>query len=286
MKVFMMWDMEGASGILTREHLWYWEEGTRAHVAQEGRELLTADVNSAAAAALATGVDELIICDTHHGGGNFLLDKLFIDPRITILPRSTGYQGAERRWMPGLDESVDGFMLMGRHAKAGTAGAFLPHTWMLEWADFRVNGQSIGEMGIEACFAGHWGVPTVLVQGAETACREAEALFPGILTAAVKGSESHDLCGGLDAEMARQLTARKVKEAIGLMGSGRFTAYQPALPMAVTIRMKTVQAADAAAQRPGVERLDENTVSKCLERRCDVVKWIVGTGLDMPEKRR
>ena len=112
--------------------------------------------------------------------------------------------------MPGMDESVDGFMLMGRHAKAGTAGAFLPHTWMLEWADFSVNGQSIGEMGIEACFAGHWGVPTILAQGAGTACREAETLFPGIVTASVKDVESHDVCSGLDAEAAHQLTARKL----------------------------------------------------------------------------
>ena len=286
MKVFMHWDMEGTSGIFTREHLWYWEEGTRAHIAQEGRELLTADVNSAAAAALEAGVDALIICDTHHGGDNFLLDKLLTDPRITVLSRSVGYQGEEWRLMPGMNETVDAFMLMGHHAKAGTPDAFLPHTQSLAWADFSVNGQSIGEMGVEACFAGHWGVPTVLAQGTETACREAEALFPGVITAAVKGDESHDYCGGMDAETARQLTARKVREAIDLMDEGRFKAYQPALPMTATLRLKSVEAADAAAQRPAVERLDEFTVACRLERRCDVVKWIVGAGLDMTPKNR
>ena len=286
MKIFMLWDMEGASGIYTREHLWYWEEGTRAHIAQEGRELLTADVNMAAAAALEAGVDELIVCDTHHGGDNFLLDELLSDPRITVLPRSVGYQGTEWRWMPGMDESVDGFMLMGHHAKAGTPNAFLPHTQNLSWADFSVNGQSIGEMGIEACFAGHWGVPTVLAQGAETACREAEALFSGVVTAAVKGSERHDLCGGMDAETARRLTAHKVAEAVELARAGRGKPYQPALPMTATIQMRTVEAAEAAAQRPGVQRLDEHTVACRLERRCDVVKWIVGSGLDMTPKRR
>ena len=51
----MHWDMEGVSGIFTREHVWYWEEGTREHIAEEGRQLLIADVNSAAAAALEAG---------------------------------------------------------------------------------------------------------------------------------------------------------------------------------------------------------------------------------------
>ncbi len=286
MKIFMHWDMEGASGIFTREHLWYWEEGAREHIAEEGRQLLTADVNSAAAAALEAGVDELIVCDTHHGGGNFILDQVLSDPRITVLPRSVGYQGAERRWMPGMDNSVDGLMLLGHHAKAGTEGAFLPHTQTLEWADFSINGQSIGEMGIEACFAGHWDVPPILAQGTETACREAEALFPGVVTAAVKGSESHDLCAGLDAESARRLTAHKVVLAIEKARRGQIKPYKPTLPMTVTIRMRTAEGAQSAAQKPGVIRVDEYAVECRVERQCDVVKWIVGTGLDMPPQDR
>ena len=54
--------------------------------------------------------------------------------------------------MPDL-EDADGLMLMGHHAKAGTHGAFLPHTWQLDWEDFRINGVSVGEIGIEACYA-------------------------------------------------------------------------------------------------------------------------------------
>jgi D-aminopeptidase len=64
LKVFMLWDMEGVSGIFTREHVWFWEPGARDHIAEEGRRLLMADVNSAVAAALDAGVDELIVCDT------------------------------------------------------------------------------------------------------------------------------------------------------------------------------------------------------------------------------
>jgi len=49
--------------------------------------------------------------------------------------------------------------------------------------------------------------------------------------------------------------------------------------MTVTIRMRSVDDAEAAAERPGVERLDESTVEGHVDRQCDVVKWIIDTGL-------
>lgn len=281
MKIFMLWDMEGASGITTREQAWYWDEGVREEIAEQGKSLLTADINSAVAALLDAGVDELIVCDTHHGGGNIRPDAMLSDSRVTYLFKSRGRQGTEFRWLPGLDETVDGFMLPGHHAKAGTPGAFLPHTWTSAWADFLINGRSVGEIGIESCFAGHWDVPLVLVQGDEAACGEAEALCPGVVTACVKRAESHDRCSGPDPESARRLTARKAVEAVEKARTGALGAYTPSLPMTVTIRMKTAEAAEAAARRPGVERTGELTVQGCVERRADVVKWILGTGLDM-----
>jgi D-amino peptidase len=241
-----------------------------------------ADVESACAAALAAGADEVIVCDTHHGGGNLELETMTADPRITYLGRSVGYQDGRRRWMPGLDHSVDALMLPGHHAKAGTPNAFLPHAWSLDWADVRINGQSVGEMGIEACFAGHWSVPLILVQGDEAACAEAEEQFPGVVTARVKRAVSHDLCTGLDPESARRLTAAKIAEAIARAGTAKPRPFQPTLPMTIVIRMASTAAAERAAERPGVRRVDEYTVEGRVEQRCDVVKWINGTGLDMP----
>jgi len=277
MRIYMHWDMEGVSGLFTREQVWFWEPGVREHIAEEGRRLLMADVNSAVAAALEAGVDEVIVCDTHHGGGNIRLPEMLSNPRVTYHGRSRLCHGTKCRWMPGLDETVAGLMLMGHHAKAGTANAFLPHTWMGDWADFQINGQSVGEMGIEACYAGYWDVPVILAQGDEAACREAEAQFPGLVTAAVKRAKSHDLCEGLDAEAARRLTARKVAEAIA---SARPAAYKPKLPMTVTIRLKTAKAAEAAAQKPSARRTNEFTVERQVERQCDVVQWIARAGLE------
>ena len=107
----------------------------------------------------------------------------------------------------------------------------------------------------------------------------AEELFPGVITANVKHAKDYNLSTGPDAESARRLTAEKVAEAVSKVGTGQFQPYQPELPMTVTVRMKTSEAAETAARRPGVKRIDEYTVEGHVNRHCDVVKWIIGTGL-------
>jgi D-amino peptidase len=290
-KIFMHWDMEGTSGLFMREQTWYWEKGVREYVAAEGRQLLMADVNAACAAALAAGADELIVCDSHHGGGNLDLERMPRDPRIHYAGGDVGYQDGKLRYIPGLDHTVDYLMLPGHHAKAGSEGAFLPHTWMREWADFRINGQSVGEIGIETCYAGYWDIPLILVQGDEATCAEAQEQFPGVVTACVKRAVSHDLCTGMDPDEARRLTALRIGEAIEKARAGELHPYKPTLPMTVTVRMKSsnrmtsTESVQRALARPGVEMVDDYTVEGHVERQCDVVKWILGTGLDMPAER-
>jgi D-amino peptidase len=282
MKIFVHWDMEGASGIFTREQAWYWEEGVRENVANDARQLFTADVNSLSAAALEAGATDLIVCDTHHGGGNLVQEKLLNDRRIKYLYRSVGLDNGRRRWMPGLNESVAGLMLPGHHAKAGTDHSFMPHTWSREWLDFKINGQSVGEIGIETCYAGHWDIPLIFVQGDEAACQEAEEQFPGVVTAIVKRAKTTELAGGVAPEAGRRETARKITQAIERLRSGKLRPFKPSLPMTIEVRMRTMDAASKLISRPGVVRLDDHTIEARVGRQCDVVKWITGSGLDMP----
>jgi D-amino peptidase len=281
LKIFILWDMDGANGIFTREQAWYWEPGVREHVAMEARQIFTSQVNALSAASLAAGATELIVCDTHHGGGNLLQDKLLSDPRITYLYRSVGMQDGKRRWMPGLDETVHGLMLPGHHAKTGTPDAFLPHTWTLQWKDFWINGLSVGEIGIETCFAGHWDIPLIFVQGDEAACLETRQQFPGVVTASVKRAAGFEQAAGLDAESAHRETARGAREAIELLRAGKMRPFKPTLPMTVRVQMATIEAAAKAAERPNVRRVDDHIIECRVGRQADIVKWLLGTGLDM-----
>lgn len=274
----MFWDMEGTSGLFKRDQAWYWYAGVSREEAEEGRHLLIADVNSAVEAALDAGADEVIVCDTHHGGGNIRMEQMLRDPRVTYHAVSAREEHGQRRWMPDLDESVDALLLPGHHAKAGTPHAFLPHGWSLTWAEVKINGLSVGELGLEACYAAHYGVPLVLVHGDEACCQEAESQFPGVITAPVKRAITSDLCEGLDPGTAHHLVAEKIHQAIAQTRAKKVAPVLHQLPMTVSIRMTTPEAAANVAQKPGVQRLDEHTVAAQVERYGDVVKWIVGVG--------
>lgn len=272
MKLYMHWDMEGTSGLFSREQTWVWEKGVRPEVMEAGMNLLMADVESAVKAALAAGAERVEVCDTHRGGGNLVPARMFADPRVAY---HTVSRDANGRLLPGLDESFAGLLLMGHHGKAGTPGEFLPHTWMIEWADVRLNGVSVGEIGLEACFAASLGVPPVMVHGTEAACREAEALLPGIVTAGVKRGTSYDEAVGMPAADGRALTDRKVAEAVAAARERRFAPYRPALPLTVTIRMTTPAAAEAAVRKAGAKRVDDLTIEGIVTNYADVVDWLL-----------
>jgi len=157
----------------------------------------------------------------------------------------------------------------------------MPHAWSREWLDFKINGQSVGEIGIETCYAGHWDIPLIFVQGDEAACKEAEEQFPGVVTAVVKRATSPELASGLEPAAARRETASKIAQAIEKARSKKLRPFKPTLPMTVEVRMRTMDGASKIASRQGVVRLDDHTVEARVGRQCDVVKWITGSGLDM-----
>ena len=89
------------------------------------------------------------------------------------------------------------------------------------------------------------------------------------------------MCTGLGQDSAHQETAKGITDAIQKLRAGRMRPYKPTLPMTIILRMRTMDAAAKAAQRPGVFRLDDHTVEARVGTQAEVVKWLLGTGLDM-----
>ena len=199
-----MVDCEGISGIYD------WEQSrTVGGRHEEGRAYMTADINALAEGLKEAGVDKIIVRDCHSSAKNVIWDKL--TPLVDYYFIGSG--GGNRQ--QGI-EDCDGLILLGYHAMAGTAGAFLNHTWSLDIQNLWINGRKSGEMAMDAGIAGDHGKPIIMVSGDDKACAEARDFFPWVVTAEVKRGESPT--GGflLPQAKAHQLIRDKAKEAIKL----------------------------------------------------------------------
>ncbi len=259
MKIYLLCDMEGVAG------LWRPEQVDRTSpYYHEGRELLMQDVNAVVAGAFEGGATEVVACDAHGGGGNFLLSHL--DPRVK-------YEAPDgEAAMPSLDSSFSGLIITGQHAKAGTLNGFLDHTMSsMSWFDFRLNGESVGEIALAAAQAGHFGVPLIMVAGDEAAGREAEGHFPGVVTAATKRGLGRNRAHCLPLEVAHALLREEAARAVS-----RATTLQPwKLPPPITAELTFYRSdfADASAQKLGVERVDARTVRRVVQSAPEILKF-------------
>lgn len=174
MKIFLMTDLEGVSGV--RDFDAWCELDGRYY--DKACRLLTLEVNAAVDGFFAGGARTVQVVDGHGVGA---VDVEMLDPRADYARGWT--PGA---WPFGLDDSFDGIAWIGQHAKASTPFAHLPHTQSLHYIDLSVNGVSIGEFGQMLFCAAEIGVPAFFACGDEAFAQEAEELVPGIVTCAVK----------------------------------------------------------------------------------------------------
>lgn len=248
MRIYIHTDLEGVSGIDRAEMVPRDSPDYRLCC-----ELLMGDLNAAVDGAFAGGATEVIVLDSHGGGGNFILDML--DPRAHHDTRPNG------RWWGIMDERCDATFFIGAHAMAGTMNGFLDHTQSsASWYNYWINGRRVGELGQWALVAGNWDVPLVMVSGDEAACTEAHEFFSPCVTAAVKRGEGRQRARALPLEEARQRIWQAAHDAIAVIPRAR--PYRPLMPMEIIVEFYRCDFADEAACGEGVERRDARSVRK------------------------
>ena len=173
MRIFLVTDMEGVCGVINHDD---WVTPTSRNY-EEGRRLLTLEINAAVEGFYAAGATEILVADGHGAGG---INQAYLDNR-TLLQR--GFPGP---YPFGLDRSFDALAWVGQHAKAGTPLAHIAHTGWFNVLDYRVNGVSVGELGQIAYCGAVLGVRTIFACGDEALTKEAAALLPGVETVSVK----------------------------------------------------------------------------------------------------
>ncbi len=236
--IYISFDLEGMGCVTHSDQIP--DEG----LSDELRELITAELNAAISGASAGGASRFFVNDSHSRSHNYI--PLLLDPRAEYI----GGWGQSMTTLEALDESFNGVFLVGQHAMAGHGTGNLSHTWIPKWLyEVRVNGQPMGEIGLNALVAGWLGVPVVLVSGDDTACREAVALLGDVETAIVKHSISRQSARLMHPSCVRGLLAASAERAVQRLEV--FRPYRPAPPFKMELQWTTPMFAQLTSMIPG-----------------------------------
>jgi D-amino peptidase len=245
MKVLIATDMEGITGVTT------WDQVTPGHAEYARfRKQMTEDVNAAVRGAFDAGADEVIVADGHWNGSNILIEEL--DPRARL---NTG-SPSPFSMMQGIEESIDGVMFIGYHARNGSPNAILDHTWSSRTvANIWLNDILTGEYGLNAAVAGHFGVSVIMISGDQTACAQVTELLGAVETAVVKQATSRFAAECLAPEVTREMICLAAKRAVERLAQSNVPkAFVLETPITVTIEFFTSDMADRATRVPFTKR--------------------------------
>lgn len=249
MNVFLLTDVEGLPGIDSIDCM---DRESEAYA--RTRRQLTDTVNLAVSVCRDRGAENIWYLDGHAGGGNILADEVVPYARQVDL---AGWQELIRTGQ------IDCQLELGCHARAGTVGGFLDHTFnSRRYFCLTVNGREFSELAVHAAFCGAFCVPVVFCSGDETACRQAGEYVPGIITAPIKQASERNVCTLYDQPFER--IASGIRQAL--------EAYKTIPPMRLSLPAEIVltyyrtdYCEEAFAQAgPDVSRVDARTLKKTV----------------------
>ncbi|MDC1142518.1 M55 family metallopeptidase [Planctomycetota bacterium] len=271
MKIFISADIEGVTGVVHRDQLM--PEGKTY---ERARKLMTADINAAIEGALTIDDSaEFVVCDGHGVMRNIILEELHESAQLVIGPAHPNNKPLCQS--EGCDDSFDLAFFTGYHSRAGTKGGLLSHTLVGSTvANFRINGDIVGETAINAAIVGHFGLPVGLVTGNHEVQPEADKTIPeGFVFVSTKKTLGPTAAICLTPTKTHKLISDGAAEAVQRFKDGRLKVHKPALPVTLEVEVHRREMADKAVQIADIERLDNRTFAATGENFHDafVLVW-------------
>ena len=135
----------------------------------------------------------------------------------------------------------------------------LDHTYNDELKSVRLNDLEVGEYGLNAALAGHFGVPVVFISGDRAVAEQARAFIPGIEALAVKEGIGKTAARTLHPEEAREKIAAGVMAALGRRKKIR--PVELIRPITLEVELANSAQAESAMMVPGMKRVSARVVS-------------------------
>jgi D-amino peptidase len=246
-RVYISVDLEGISGVNGDDQT---SAGQPEYA--RARKLMAEDANAAIRGAFEGGATDVVVNDSHGGQRNLLPEDL--DPRARLISHSFKRHGM----MEALDDSFDAVIFVGYHAKADSPRGVFAHTGSGVIRDLQINGQSVGEGGMNAALAAWYGVPVVAVSGDDVAVAEVKGIVPGIKTAAVKRAINMRAVELKPLQQAR----REIQDACrdGVVAATKTTPRRQG-PYRVTVQYRNFTFAEVASAFQEIQVLAPDTVA-------------------------
>lgn len=247
MRVHITADMEGVATLAHDS-----QADAKGPDFQRMREIMTGEVKAAVEGARDGGADRIVICDAHDTGRNLLIEQLDDDVEVV---EGTAY---DLGMMSGISSEFDASFQIGYHSMRHTHAGVIGHTYTYSVTKAKLNGVLVGESGLSAAIAGHFGVPLVFVSGDLHAVAQAKQLVKGVIGVPTK--EGVGLWGvrTLTPQKARERIRRGAKEALAKASSVK--PYVVRKPVRLEVELESPLMAQYVADVPLVKRKDIRTV--------------------------
>ena len=247
MKIYVIADFESASGAVASPQM---QPGIPAY--EETRRIWMQDLNAAVEGAFEGGATEVLINEAHYTFRNIAPELLH--PDATFI---TGYLKSGGQ-MAGFEGSDGVFMFT--HSMAGTQDGVLAHTYLgREIYNLRINGNKMGELGMNAALAGAFGIPVALVVGDTATMREAKNLLgEQVIGVATKEGIDRYTARCLSPAKAQALIRAGAREAVQSLPRMNPLRIKP--PVGLQIEFVGPSMAHFASMIPQVKRKDSRTV--------------------------
>jgi len=247
-RLFISADMEGVAGVVGKAQ---YTPGERDF--EHARVWMTREVTAACEAALSSGIEEIVLADSHYHADNILIDDL---PEAVQIVRSWP---RELGMSQGVDLGpYDGALLLGYHCGSRSERGVLAHTFSGDLIELSLNGQVMSETTFNAAIAGHFGVPVIMVSGDDAYTDYAREVLGDIETATVKwalGSQSERT---MSLKASCRLISERVAAALGRLHE--FSQYRLEGPLDLQVEIAERLKAEILSYVPGVVRFGSHRI--------------------------
>ncbi|MCP4299368.1 MAG: M55 family metallopeptidase [Gammaproteobacteria bacterium] len=247
-QLFISADIEGVAGVVTR---------TEAHGDKrdydKARKWMTDEVIAACNAARDSGIERVVIADSHGDGDNLLLDNL---PDYVEVVRSWP---RELLMMQGIEQGpFVGAALIGYHAGSRAESGIMAHTFTGDIQELCLNGEAMSETTFNAAVAGHFEVPVIMASGDDVYTTHVNDVLPEVKTATVKWAHGTLSARTLTPARACQQVADSLAEALGQ--KEEFELYRIDGPIQMEIELTNRVKAEILSYVPTVERVGSHRI--------------------------